>query len=128
MNKILADTSVWIEFFKSDSPTGNELERLLKEGVVYTCGIVVFELLQRIKSSEEKSTLLDILLTLEYIEMSLLLWQKAADLSIKLKKKGLTLPLSDIFISTLAIEHNLSIFTLDEHFEKIPGIKLYKSH
>jgi len=126
MDKILADTSVWIEFFKSGSPTGNELERLLKEGSVYTCGIVVFELLQGIKSAEEKSTLLDILLNLEYIEMSLLLWQKAADLSTKLRKKGLTLPLSDIFISALAIEYNLSIFTLDEHFKKIPGIKLYK--
>jgi len=44
-----------------------------------------------------------------------------------LREKGLALPHSDIFIAAIAIEYNLSIFTLDEHFAQIPGVKLYKA-
>ena len=125
MSNILADTSVWIEFFKSDSPTGDRLENLLKEDAVWTCGVVVFELLQGVKSEKEKSVILDTMLKLEYIEMTPFFWQRAAELSKNIRKKGLTLPLSDIFIAAIAIENNLSVFTLDRHFEKISGVRVY---
>ena len=126
MGNILVDTCIWIEFFKTDSPYGEELDILLREDSVWTCGIVVFELLQGVKSSKEKGIITDILLALNYIEMSWPLWQRAAELSVKLKKKGITLPLSDVFIASLAIEYDLQVFTLDKHFRKIPGVKLYK--
>ena len=130
MNKtsknILADTSVWIEFFKPESKIGNNLETFLSSNSVWNCGIVLFELLQGVKSETEKSNILNILSGLQYIEMSKSLWQKASELSASLKKRGLNLPLSDIFVATIAIEHNLEVFTLDKHFEQIPGIKIYK--
>ncbi len=125
MGRVLVDTSIWIELFISTSRAGDELERLLKEDTVWTCGIVAFELLQGVKSEREKSIIMDTLLNLEYIEMSWSHWQKAADMSIKIKKNGLTLPLSDLFIASIAIEHGLQVFTLDKHFKKISGVKLY---
>lgn len=125
-NRILADTSVWIEFFKAGSETGDTLAALLAKNNACTCGIVLFELMQGIKSEAEKASILSILSELTYFEMSAVLWQKAAGLSQTLKKKGLTLPLSDIFIASVAIELNLSIFTLDKHFEQIPGVVLYQ--
>ncbi len=125
-SKILADTSVWVDFFKPKSMAGNRLEALLIENSVWTCGIVLFELLQGVKSEDEKTKILEALLNLEYVEMSKSLWQKSADISASLKKQGLNLPLSDIFISSIAIEHNLHVFTLDKHFEQIPGVKIYK--
>ncbi len=125
-NRILADTSVWIEFFRPKSATGNRLETLIVENSVWICGVVMFELLQGIKSEAEKSMILDTLSNLEYAEMSQSLWQKSATLAASLKKKGVTLPLSDIFISAIALEYSLSIFTLDKHFEQIPGVRIYK--
>lgn len=125
-NKILADTSVWVDFFKPKSVVGNRLEALLIENSVWTCGIVLFELLQGVKSEGEKTKILEALLNLEYVEMSKSLWQKSADISASLKKNGLTLPMSDIFIASIAIENNLSVFTLDSHFEQIPNVKIYK--
>lgn len=122
----MADTSVWIEFFKSRSGTGDALAEFLAKNTVCTCGVVLFELMQGIKSESEKASILSILSELTYFEMSATLWQKAAGLSQTLKKKGLTLPLSDIFIASIAIAHNLSIFTLDKHFEQIPGVVLYR--
>jgi hypothetical protein len=126
MSRVLADTCIWVEFFNTTSRAGEELDRLLREDAVWTCGMIVFELLQGVKSEKEKSIIMDILLNLEYIEMSWPLWQKAADLSVKLRKKGLTIPLSDIFIASIAIEYDLQIFTIDKHFRKIPGVKVYR--
>lgn len=123
---ILADTSVWIEFFKQRSSTGDALETLILEDAVWTCGVVLFELMQGVKSDMEKAQVLTTVSHLKYAEMTKPLWQKAGDLSSLLRKKGLTIPLSDIFIAVIAIEHNLSLFTLDGHFEQIPGIKLHK--
>lgn len=125
-NNILVDTSVWIEFFRPDTVAGSLLETLLTESSVVTCGIVLFELMQGVKSEKEKASVMNALSGLPYLEMNEQLWQKSAELSSSLKKKGLTLPLSDIFIATVAIEYNLSVFTLDRHFEQIPGIVIYK--
>ena len=125
-DKILADTSVWIEFFKKDSEIGDKLSSLLAEGSVTICGIVIFELLQGIKSDKEKSIILNAISELPYIEMNKALWEKSATLSSTLRKKGIVIPLSDILIAAISLEYDLSIFTLDKHFENIPNIKLYR--
>ena len=124
--KVLADTSAWIEYFNSTSKTGNILESLMSSDSIVTCGIVIFELMQGIKSGKEKSTILNAISELPYIEMNLNLWQKSSALSASLRKNGLILPISDIFIATIAIAHNLRILTLDKHFESIPGLTTYK--
>ncbi|MBI5185789.1 MAG: PIN domain-containing protein [Nitrospinae bacterium] len=123
---VLADTSVWIEFFKNKSDAGKRLEGLISGGIVFVCGIVMFELLQGVKSETERAAIKSALSGLPHIEMSASLWEKSAQISASLKKDGLTIPLSDIFIAALAMEHNLAVFTLDKHFEKIPGVKIYK--
>ena len=125
-NSILADTSVWIEFFKPQSAFGKKLETLIMNDLVWVCGVVLFELVQGVRSEEEKAKILDAFSDLEYAEMTRHLWQKTAELSASLKKKGLNLPLSDILIAAVAIEHNLKIFTLDKHFAQIPGVKLHQ--
>ncbi|MBI5675240.1 MAG: PIN domain-containing protein [Nitrospirae bacterium] len=124
---VLADTSVWIEFFKPESPVGEKLEALIIKNSVRICGIIMFELMQGVRSESEKLKISDALSNIRYLEMTKSLWQKSAELSASLKKRGLTLPLSDIFIASIAIEHNLSVFTLDKHFGQIPGVKIYKT-
>jgi len=96
------------------------------ENAVWTCGIVIFEVLQGIKSEGEKNKILSILASLPYGEMTKKLWQSAAELSLLVKKNGVNLPLSDIFIAAIAIENDLSVYTLDSHFAQIPNLKLYK--
>jgi hypothetical protein len=124
-NRILADTTAWIEFFRGKSKVADRLEMLLMENAVCTCGVVMFEVLQGIKSEGEKNKILSILATLPYFEMTKKLWQSAAELSLSLKKNGVNLPLSDIFIAAIAVENDLSIYTLDNHFTLIPNLKLY---
>ncbi|MBS3919415.1 MAG: PIN domain-containing protein [Deltaproteobacteria bacterium] len=124
-NRILADTTAWIEFFRGKSKVADRFEMLLIENAVCTCGVVMFEVLQGIKSEGEKNKILSILATLPYFEMMKKLWQSAAELSLSLKKNGVNLPLSDILIAAIAVENDLSIYTLDNHFTLIPNLKLY---
>jgi predicted nucleic acid-binding protein len=51
-------------------------------------------------------------------------WVSAAKLTSELKKQGITLPMSDIIIAAVALEHNLTIMTEDQHFQQIAGLLL----
>jgi tRNA(fMet)-specific endonuclease VapC len=124
-NRILVDTTIWIDFFRARSKIGDRLETLLMENAVWTCGIVMFEVLQGIKSEGEKNKILSVLASLPYVEMTKKLWQSAAELSILVKKNGVNLPLSDIFIAAIAMENDLAIYTLDNHFTQIPNLRLH---
>jgi tRNA(fMet)-specific endonuclease VapC len=126
-NRILVDTTIWIEFFRGRSKIGDRLESLLMENAVWTCGIVMFEVLQGIKLEGEKNKILGVLAGLPYVEMTKKLWQSASELSIVLKKNGIDLPLSDIFIAAIAIENDLSVYTIDNHFTQIPNLKIHPS-
>jgi hypothetical protein len=123
---VIADTCIWIEFFKTDSPLANELEALIKNQSLYMAGIVLAELLQGVRIEKQKATILESLSILPYLEMNKANWIKTGILSAQLRQKGITLPLSDLSIAVLAMDSNCQVFTTDPHFRQIPGLKLYK--
>lgn len=124
---LLPDTCAWIEFFRGkQTPLAQALERELLRGEVATCGVILYELIQGIKSSGEEILVLNALQAVTHLEMSAELWIKAGRLSAKLRGNGHTLPLSDLVIATLALEHGLTVLTVDGHFDEIPGLKVAK--
>jgi len=124
-SNILADTTIWIEFLRGNA-AASSVEVLIIENRLWTCGPVLFELMQGVRSPRQKEVVTAALSSLPYAEMSAALWEKAAERQISLRKSGLTIPLSDLLIATIAIENDLSVFTLDKHFEQIPGLRLYQ--
>ncbi|HXE95412.1 MAG TPA: PIN domain-containing protein [Dongiaceae bacterium] len=127
-NKILPDTCAWIEFFRGmPSRMAENVETALVQGEVVTCGVVLFELLQGIKNTREETLVLRAFQAVPQLEMTAALWIKAGQLSSQLRKKGHTLPLSDIIIATLALEHKNLLLTVDRHFDVIPGLTVIKA-
>ncbi len=124
---VLVDTCIWIEFFRSDGLLSGKVQELIEKGIVYTTGMVLFELFQGVRSEREKSLLKEVFKGISYIEMSPQTWLNAATLSKKIRTKGVTLPPSDILIGQLAIDNNLMVITIDDHFKKIPGVQLIKT-
>jgi predicted nucleic acid-binding protein len=120
---VLVDTSVWIDFLRNETAASGALEGLIRAGRVVTAGIVIFELVQGARSDKEKAMVSDLLFGLDYVEMSHDLWGFAGTLSRSLKGRGLNLPLSDVLLAAIALKHELSLFTLDSHFDGIPGVK-----
>ena len=123
---VLIDTSAWVEFFRGSSGTAGEVAKLIEEGRAVICGVISYELLQGTKSAEEAERLTGVLPALNYVEMTSDLWIRAGKLSAGLRRKGITLPMSDVLIGALALEHDLEVLTVDEHFASIPGLKRYQ--
>lgn len=124
---VIADTCAWIAYFRREaSLLKDELETALKNGSVVLCGPVMYELTQGIKSEKERSLVIDALRSLRYLEMSDALWLKAADISGRLRRRGKTVPLSDVLIAAIAIDHDLAVLTIDKHFHLIEGLRLHK--
>jgi len=122
----LVDTSVWIDFFRGVAPVRAFLNDLILKNRVFICGPIFFELLQGIKSSEEKSLVKEALLSLPYLEITLQVWEGAAYLSRDLRTQGVTLPLTDLLIGQLAKANNLEVISFDPHFDQIPDLIHHK--
>lgn len=124
---VIADTSVWIPFFnRPNSREKQTLDLLIDADDVALVGIVLAELLQGCRSHQERDELKEGLLALPYLEVSQSTWVNAGALSAGLLRKGITLPLSDLIIAALAIEHHCPVYSLDDHFWKIPDLPLFK--
>ncbi len=62
---------------------------------------------------------------LPYLEMTGNIWEKAAEISASPRRKRITIPLSDLIVSAVAISGGYEVFTIDPHFEQVHGLKLH---
>ena len=121
--EILIDTSVWIDYFrKPDGETGEKVLNHLKKASLSTCGVIVFEVLQGSADAGEFTFLEENLKGLHFLEANEETFFEAGKVSYDLRKHGVTLPLSDILIATLARSNHQTIWTKDQHFKKIKGL------
>jgi tRNA(fMet)-specific endonuclease VapC len=121
--KILVDTLVWIDYFQNkDSPISEEMDRILSEDKVYVPKIVIAELIQGAKSSNEITVIEDFMEAFHIIDQEKDSWIKAGRLSYDLKKRGKTIHLLDCYIAVIAQESGCKIFTLNRHFKDIQKV------
>ena len=118
----LVDTSVWIDFFRGIASTKELLTKQIARDRVFTAGPVLFELLQGIRSSEEREQVKEALLSMNFLEITPEDWEGAALISRELRSKGITIPMTDLLLVQLAKTRDLEIISLDPHFDQIPGI------
>ena len=123
--KVLPDTCAWIDFFNARAtPLSAALEVALRSGAICTCGVVKYELVQGMKSKKDEHVLFEALQAVEHLEMTESLWIRAGQLAGGLRKQGITIPLSDILIAALALEHKIAVLTIDRHFSLIEGLQV----
>ena len=118
----LVDTSVWIDFFRGVASIKELLTKLIARDRVFTAGPVLFELLQGIRSPEERGQVKEALLSVNFLEITPEDWEAAALISRELRSQGITIPMTDLLLAQLAKAHDLEIISLDPHFDQIPGI------
>lgn len=126
---ILVDTSVWIDFFRSSPGRGGrELGRMIEERVpLALAGVVVTEILQGLRRDVQR------------VERYLSLWEfleprgfstycEASAISRHARSKGISLTTIDTLIAAIALEHNASLFSLNQDFiqiARLTPIRLY---
>lgn len=101
------------------------MEDLIDARQAFVAGPIMYEVLQGTRSPQEFEGFLVKLEELPYLRTEATTWVAAAGMSAGLRRRGLTLPMTDILLATLARENQCRIWSLDSHFSSIPGVRLY---
>jgi len=126
MPGVIVDTSVWVDFLRSGRGDGSAVvEDLVRTSQAKTCGMVLAELLAGVRNAADRTQLQEALAGLDYVEMREQTWRRAGELAADLRARGRTLPMSDLVVAALAIEHGFAVLTTDNHFRHIPGVRLF---
>lgn len=128
--KVLADTDVWIAFFRKtrggpgQRELADALEHLILEDRVVLCGVVELELLQGLREGEREG--LEVALSaLEFVPTTREDFQKAGELLGALRRRGLTIPVTDGLIAAQCLRRDLLLLENDKHFAEIEGLRRY---
>ncbi len=119
-DKVLIDTSVWIQFFrKKDSGISSRLREYLKLNQVCYAGPIAVELYQGAKSGKEMKVLNQLFETILYVEIKRSHYHHAGLISQKAAREGKIFGAIDIILATVCHDENLALFSLDNHFKEI---------
>ncbi len=124
---IIADTSVWIDYFSGvESAETNVLDAELESGTVAIGDIIFLEILQGFRSDKDYNIAQTKLNFLDHHEMfgkNMVI--KCAENYRSLRKKGITIrKTNDVIIATFCIENEISLLFSDRDF--LPFVKHLK--
>ncbi len=121
MDKVIIDTSAWIESFRPGSK--RSFQRIVKDFIfqdlILLPGIIKTELLRSTKNKEEFNQLNQMLKGLTYLVVNEDFWERLSNFSSQLFRNGITVPLTDTYIALLCIENQASLLHCDKHFDMI---------
>lgn len=124
---VVIDSTVWIHYLRTpDTPIGQELVRLLNANEVAVVGMVLAEVLQGARVKAEVDRLEGIFRSLPFLEGNRETWATAGKLAFQLRREGRAVPVTDLAVAAVAMEHDCTLYTLDQHFQRIPGLKLHE--
>lgn len=116
---VLVDSSVWVPCLRSNP--NPSLARWLREallaGNVATTGIVRVELLQGTRTEDEFAGLATRLEALADLQGDAVTWGRAAANGFLLRRRGVSVPTTDLLIATIALQYATPIAHCDDHFE-----------
>jgi predicted nucleic acid-binding protein len=104
---------------------GNKVASLIELNQAAITGVVIAELLQGVKHEKENQRLRVLLSSIHYLQTEDSDWMNAGKLAAQLRAKGLTLPLTDVLIATVAQRNQVSVLTIDKHFHHL-GVDLVR--
>ena len=123
-NKIIVDTSIWIEYFRNNKSYVNLIEENLDLENIYILGPIVSELLHGVKDEKEYDLLSRSMDSIPFLDCTYDDWANAGNILFKVKKSGISIPLTDAIIGAVALRYNASVLTLDSYFKKIKSLRV----
>jgi predicted nucleic acid-binding protein len=116
---ILVDTSVFIDFFNGKHSKLSEIliETIENSEDICTCGLIITEILQGIRSDREYDRIKDILSGLVYLPITKNMFIHAASMYRTIRRNGKTIrsPI-DCIIASLCLEHDVDLLHNDKDF------------
>ncbi len=121
MAATLVDTSSWVEALRKngEKEIRDRVYKLLMEGNVVFCHMVLLELWNGAQGEYEKKKLKELEETIPCLPTSNEVWEISNTIARKCRSSGFTIPATDIVIAACSIFHEVSIDYCDSHFDKI---------
>ncbi|MEK7085688.1 MAG: type II toxin-antitoxin system VapC family toxin [Patescibacteria group bacterium] len=123
MNNVV-DSSAWLEYFVGTKNADNFAKVIENTKNLIIPTITIYKVFKKILQRKNRKNAIEIIAHMKLgkiIELNLGLSLKAAKLSIKFN-----LPMADSIILATAQEYNATVWTQDEDFKGIPGVKYFK--
>lgn len=121
MSDILADTSVWLDFFRvKDSPYGKALDQFLEAERVCTTNLIKAEIIPGARTRKQFSELKDYFDVLPLAREPVSLWEDMMETQFRLKRRGINgISIPDLIIAVVARANEKIIFSKDSDFKLI---------
>lgn len=120
---VLVDTSCWIEYFnRPGTQSAAAVEDAIREDRAALTGIVLAELSQGARNEGELSRLRAALGAVKWVATSRETYERAGDIGFELRRRGVTVPITDCVIAAAAESIGGLILTLDSHFTEISEV------
>jgi tRNA(fMet)-specific endonuclease VapC len=124
-NKCLLDTSVIIHSFKSKNIVGERLDAMVEIYVpVFVVGELYYGAYKSSNLTKHITQVQSFLANCEILSPDSLTADIYGNIKATLIKKGKPIPENDIWIAAVARQHNLPLFTTDNHFTEIDNLSL----
>ncbi len=122
MNDLFVDTSVWSLAYRRDSPSTSPEVTALRAALVagaevFTCGMVLLELLRGFVPASAQRRIVRDLGSVELLEPARGDYIAAAELANQCRRAGVQITSVDALIAHLAIHHGLTLLSTDRDFE-----------
>ncbi len=122
MTPVLIDSSAWIHFLRnSEQKTADAVERAIADDRAVITGPVIAELLRGVRDESQARQLRDLLEVVRREEVYPRDWNECGLTMCRLRRRGITVPLTDALIATVAVRCELPVLTLDTHFQHLPA-------
>jgi hypothetical protein len=124
---IIVDTDVLVTAYnRKSSRERAELSRLVEAGEAAITGVIIAEVLRGARSDTEYDDMAEELLAMHFIDSGQAAWQGAARILYDLKRAGQIIPLADAIISAEALLSDSAIYGHDQHFRRVPGLRIHE--
>ncbi len=118
---ILIDSSAWIEYYRPDglAEIKEAVSLAIQENTAAVNGIVKVEILVFSSNKGDYKKLLSDFASFHWLELKQDVFDLASEMGMELRRKGITIPATDLIIAACARVNNTSLIHFDNHFEKI---------
>jgi len=115
---ILVDTSVWIYYYR---PAGSKkIQEILKEAIINDLvavnGIIMVEVLSGISRRVDFEEVNSDFNGFHIYPLDNKIFAMASSIGASLRRKGITIPSTDLIIAASAIDNNSTLYHIDNHF------------
>ena len=126
MSDYLLDTSILILCFRKAEGYLELLDTLAKDDTLYISAMTRLEIVRGMREHERKDTF-NLLDSLDTIDITIEIADKAGDLIRLWRAKGIILGDADAIIAATALNHGLALVTTNEKHFPMPDLVVYRA-